>query len=164
MSDTASGEERRICYEAGRDLLAGLVIFAVSLYVLITAVRMPFFSDSSWMGSPGLTPGLVAAFLMLLSSGLIYRSRSFTIDVARWWPGVEGWRAATVFGLIFAYAVAVPWIGYAPATFLMLAAFQAIFTKRRGPLAILIWVFGLSAALTAALWYLFAEIFMIPLP
>jgi hypothetical protein len=46
----------------------------------------------------------------------------------------------------------------------MLFAFQTIFTARRNLRFLLIWAGGLSLILTGALYYVFGQIFMIPLP
>jgi hypothetical protein len=58
----------------------------------------------------------------------------------------------------------MPWIGYPVATFLLLFAFQTIFVARRDLKFLLIWAGGLSLVLTAALYYVFGQIFLIPLP
>jgi hypothetical protein len=65
---------------------------------------------------------------------------------------------------VFLYVLVMPWIGYALATFLMLFAFQTIFVGRRDLKFLLIWGGGLSLVLTAALYYVFGQIFLIPLP
>jgi len=150
--------------KAGADFLAGLVIFLISLYVLIVSYRMPFYGDSGALGSPGLTPGLIALFMMVLSAVLMWRSRAFRVPDLLKMPDERARRILIVLGLVVAYAVAMPIIGYAPATFLLLAAFQIVFVRRRDLRFILIWGVGLSAVLTAILWYVFAEIFLIPLP
>lgn len=150
--------------KTGADFLAGLVIFAISLYVLITSYRMPFYGDSGALGSPGLTPGLIALFMLALSAALMWRSRVFRLPQLLKAPDVQGRRVLMVFGLVVAYAVLMPLIGYAPATFLLLAAFQTVFVRKRSLRFVLIWGIGLSAVLTAILWYVFAEIFLIPLP
>jgi len=150
--------------KAGADFLAGLVIFAVSLYVLIASLRMPYYGDAGALSSPGLTPGLIAVLMLVLSAVLMLRSRRFRLPVSFTAPSVETRRVLTVFGLVFLYVLLMPWIGYAAATFLLLFVFQTIFTARRNLRFLLLWAGGLSAALTAALYYVFGQIFMIPLP
>jgi hypothetical protein len=150
--------------QAGRDFLVGLIIFAISLYTLIESVRMPFYGDAGALSSPGLTPGLVSLFLLVLSAALMLRSRHFRTTLGGFSIDVETKRVLTVFLIIFVYIAAMPWIGYVPATFLMLLAFQTIFAKQRTLAFLLIWGIGLSAVLTAALYYLFGQIFLIPLP
>jgi hypothetical protein len=150
--------------KAGADFLAGLAIFLVSLYVLIESYRMPFYGDSGALGSPGLTPGLIALFMLALSAALMWRSRVFRIPLTLKTPDEPARRVLTVFGLVVTYVALMPVIGYVPATFLLLFAFQTIFTQKRDLQFVLIWGVGLSAALTAILWYVFGEIFLIPLP
>jgi hypothetical protein len=150
--------------KAGADFLAGLVIFAISLYVMITSYRMPFYGDSGALGSPGLTPGLIALVMLALSGALMWRSRVFRVPQLLKVPDEQGRRVLMVLGLVVAYVVLMPLIGYAAATFLLLLAFQTVFVKKRDLRFLLIWGGGLSAVLTAALWYVFSEIFLIPLP
>jgi len=94
----------------------------------------------------------------------MYRSRSLSLSGLAFSINVEGWRGLLTFGLIIVYVAVLPWVGYAPATFVMLVVFQVIFAQQRDWRYLIIWVMGLSAALTVALYYLFAEIFLIPLP
>jgi hypothetical protein len=150
--------------KAGADFFAGVVIFLISLYVLIDSYRMPFYGDSGALGSPGLTPGLIALFMLALSAVLMWRSRVFQVPNLLRAPDEQARRVLMVLGLVVAYAALMPLIGYAPATFLLLAAFQIIFVRKRSLSFVLIWGIGLSAVLTAILWYVFAEIFLIPLP
>lgn len=150
--------------KAGADFLAGLVIFVISLYVLIESIRMPFYGDSGALGSPGLTPGLIALFMLVLSAALMWRNRVFQIPWTIKPPDEPARRVLMVFGIVVLYVATMPVIGYAPATFLLLLAFQTIFVKKRDLRFVLIWGIGLSAALSAALWYVFGEIFLIPLP
>jgi len=150
--------------KAGADFVAGLVIFVVSLYALITSIRMPYYGDAGALSSPGLTPGLISLFMLVLSAVLMLRSRRFRLPFTLTAPSVEARRVLTVFGLVFLYVLLMPWIGYAIATFLMLFAFQTIFVARRDLKFLLIWGAGLSLFLTAALYYVFGQIFLIPLP
>lgn len=146
------------------DFLAGLVLFLVALYALVESIRMPFFGDSGVWGSPGLTPGIVSAVLMLLSGLLMFRSRRLSLAAFGFRFEVERARGLAVFGLIIAYVAAIPWIGYAVATFVMVFVFQVAFAAKRTLRFVLVWGVGLSAVLTVALYYLFAEFFFIPLP
>ena len=149
---------------AGQDLLAGLGLAGLGLWVVVASVRMPFYSGSGWAGSPGLTPGLVGAVLIVLSLALGLRGLRHGVAFGGWRPGLRGGRAAGVVAIVLGYVAVIPWIGYVPATFLMLVVFQSVFARRWSLGFLLLWVLGLSAALTAALWWLFAKIFLIPMP
>lgn len=150
--------------KAGADFFAGLAIFLVSLYVLVESVRMPFYGDAGALGSPGLTPGLIALFMLALSAALMWRSRAFRVPWTIKAPDEPARRVLMVFGIVVLYVVAMPLLGYAPATFLLLLAFQTVFVRKRDLRFVLIWGVGLSAVLTVILHYVFAEIFLIPLP
>jgi Tripartite tricarboxylate transporter TctB family len=164
MHQTQDSPAERSLRKAGADFFAGLVIFVISLYVLIESYRMPFYGDSGALGSPGLTPGLIALLMLALSAALMWRSRVFRFPLVLEAPDEQARRVLMVLGLVVAYAVLMPLIGYALATFLLLFAFQTVFVKKRDLRFLLIWGVGLSAALSAALWYVFGEIFLIPLP
>jgi len=164
MTDHPAVTEEARQRRAGADFLAGLAIFAVSLYALITSIRMPYYGDAGALSSPGLTPGLISLAMMVLSVVLMLRSRRFRRPFELRLPGIEARRVLTVFAIVFLYVLLMPWMGYAVATFLMLLAFQTIFVARRDLRFLLIWGVGLSAVLTGALYYVFAKIFLIPLP
>lgn len=164
MSEPAPDAPDGVLRKAGADFVAGLVIFVVSLYLLIASIRMPYYGDAGALSSPGLTPGLIALFMLVLSAVLMLRSRRFRLPFTLAAPSVEARRVLTVFGLVFLYVLVMPWIGYALATFVMLFAFQVIFVARRDLRFLLIWAGGLSLVLTAALTYVFGQIFLIPLP
>jgi putative tricarboxylic transport membrane protein len=164
MSDPETAAPDAQLRKAGADFVAGLVIFVVSLCALIASIRMPYYGDAGALSSPGLTPGLIALFMLVLSAALMLRSRRFRLPFTLTAPSLEARRVLTVFGLVFLYVLVMPWIGYALATFLMLFAFQTIFTARRDLRFLLIWGGGLSLVLTAALYYVFGQIFLIPLP
>ncbi len=150
--------------KAAPDFLAGAFLALLSLYVLASSYRMPHFSGSGWLGSPGLTPGLIALILLVLSIALMVRARSFRLPLGPWSPRIESLRAAACFAMIFVYIAVTPWIGYVPATFGLLFAFQTAFAKRLTVRYVLVWSIGLSALITALLWYVFGEIFFVPLP
>lgn len=164
MTDQQSEAVEARLRKAGSDFLAGLAIFVISLYALIASIRMPFYGDAGALSSPGLTPGLVSLLMLILSAALMLRSRPFRLPFDLAPPSVEARRVLTVFGIVFIYVAAMPRVGYVPATFAMLFAFQTIFAARRDLRFLLLWGVGLSAALTAALYWLFGHIFMIPLP
>jgi hypothetical protein len=150
--------------KATPDFFAGAFLALLSLYVLVSSYRMPHFSGSGWLGSPGLTPGLVALVLLLLSIALMIRARDFRLRMGPWSPRIESIRAAGCFAMMFVYIAVTPWIGYVPATFALLFAFQTAFARKLSVRYVLIWSIGLSALLTALLWYVFGQIFFVPLP
>lgn len=168
QEDGRTTPEKESFYEspekAAPDFLTGVFLALLSLYVLVSSYRMPHFSGSGWLGSPDLTPGLVALILLILSVALMVRARDFRLKLGPWSPRIETMRAASCFAMIFVYILVTPWIGYVPATFLLLFAFQTAFARKLSVTYVLVWSIGLSAVLTATLWYVFGEIFFVPLP
>jgi hypothetical protein len=163
-SETDPDNPGKIRRDSASDFFAGAVIFLIGAYALYESVNMPFFGDSGVWGSPGLTPGLIASVLLLLSAMLMFRSRGFALRALSVSGFTEIRRGGMTLALIVVYIAVMPWIGYATATFIMLFVFQVLFTSRRDWRFVIVWALGLSAVLTAALYYLFAEIFLIPLP
>ena len=156
-------EDRKGAENVG-DFVAGLVIFLIALYTGYESIRMPFYGDSGVWGSPGLTPGLISGVLLLLSGLLMFRARRF----ARHHVGISispvMMRGFGTFALIIAYVAAIPYAGYVPATFVMLFVFQLVYAKSRNLSFLIIWALGLSVVLTGVLYYVFAELFLIPMP
>ncbi len=146
------------------DFVAGFVIFLLGAYALYESVNMPYYGDSGLLGSPGLTPGLIAGVLLLLSAMLMLRARGFSWSDLSFSIDVDMWRGLLALVIILAYVAALPVVGYAPATFAMLFVFQLVFAPVRNWRYMVIWALGLSALLTAVLYYVFAEFFLIPLP
>jgi hypothetical protein len=58
-SDTGTEPVKTGRYEspekAAPDFITGLIIFAISIYVMVEAYHMPHFAGSGWLGSPGPT-------------------------------------------------------------------------------------------------------------
>ncbi|MEM7775315.1 MAG: tripartite tricarboxylate transporter TctB family protein [Pseudomonadota bacterium] len=146
------------------DFFAGLVIFLIAMYAAYESINMPFYGDSGVWGSPGLTPGLISAVLMVLSAILMYRARRFAMAHVGLSLSPEAKRGFGTFALILVYVATIPFVGYVPATFVMLFVFQVLYAKTRNLRFLIVWALGLSVLLTAALYYVFAQIFLIPLP
>ena len=146
------------------DFVAGLAIFLLAAYALYESINMPYYGDSGVLGSPGLTPGLIASVLLLLSAMLMLRARGFAWSDLSISITADIWRGLLVLAIILAYVAVLPLVGYAPATFVMLLVFQLVFATLRNWRYMIIWGLGLSAVLTAILYYVFAEFFLIPLP
>ena len=151
---------------SGSDFAAGLVLGLIALYTLIDSIRMPYYESGERgpLSSPGLTPGLLSLGLLLLSLVLMFRARGFAWRLAVTRPTPEAWRVLAVLAILVVYVALLKPLGYVIATFVMLAVFQFIFARRRTLAYVLIFCLGLSAVVTAALYYAFAVFFLIPLP
>lgn len=146
--------------------MAGLIVVLVTGYTLIESIRMPYFEEGKrgLLSSPGLTPGLLSIGLIVMALSLMFRNRHVRFSVKFKKPDVETWRVLTVFVILVLYVLLMKPLGYGLITFLMLAAFQYIFGKKRDLKYVLVFCIGLSAVVTMVLYYVFGVVFMIPLP
>lgn len=148
------------------DFFAGLAVLCVALYAFIEAYNMPSFGDpdEAAYNTPGMTPMVVSGALVIMAVALIIRSRHVSFSWTFNAIGSETIRVLITFGIILGFIIIMPLVGYAPATFLLLFSFQMVFARKRTIKFILIWGVGLSGLLTAILFHVFGNIFMIPLP
>lgn len=150
-----------------REKLAGYVVLGVSVAAFVSSLLMDRIGTGidRFLGAPGLTPGFLSVVLIALSLMLILRNRDVSLPALPRGLSQAQWRMMGVFGLIFGYILSLYWLPYLVSTFLMMMIFQFGFASRkRSPGYILIWCVGYSAAISGALYYVFGEIFFIPLP
>ena len=161
-NDATEGNKRA----SQSDFIAGAVIGVISLLILVESIRMPYYEEGKrgLLSAPGLTPGLLAAGLLLMSLLLMFRARGFKVQLTRFKFQAETGRVLTVVAILVAYVGAIKPVGYVVATFVMLAVFQAAFMEKRTVKTLLLWSVGLSAVITGALYYVFAKVFLIPIP
>lgn len=161
------GAEARETERRSREKLAGVVVLAVSVAALVASLLMERVGSGidRFLGAPGLTPGFLSGVLILLSAMLVLRNRDVPLPRPQVVLDQAQRRMLGVFVLIAVYIASLYWLPYLLSTFLMLAAFQLGFaSRRRSPRYVLTWCLGYSAAISGALWYVFGEVFYIPLP
>jgi hypothetical protein len=148
------------------DFISAVVLALLGIYVLLESIAMPYYEEGvrGPISSPGLTPGLLGAALIVLSGLLMFRAWGFRWSFKRIELRMETVRVLTVIGILLGYVALIKPLGYVAATFLMLAVFQIGFMARRTVKTVLVWGLGLSAVVTGALYYVFGKVFLIPLP
>ncbi len=154
--------------ESGGDLVVGLLLAALSLYVVVQAVAMP--RPKGWHSAPGLLPLIVGATLLLLSAVLTVGA----LRAGGWWRLVAGarglrrawrspttaWRTLLMVGAVWAYVyILLPRLPFEVATFLFLAL-TLVALWRRSPLRLVL----VSAAVGVALSLLFGKFLRTLLP
>ncbi|MCW2306306.1 tripartite tricarboxylate transporter TctB family protein [Rhodobium gokarnense] len=168
MSDIDDTEsEGQSMARKGRDKLAGIILLVISGAALINSLAMERIGEGidRVLGAPGLTPGFLSAVLVLLSIALIVRSWSAPLPRLPRRLGETQKRMITAFAIIFLYIGSLYWVPYFVSTFVMLAVFQIVFASRPRTLRhVLGWGLVYSAAVAGALYYVFGEVFYIPLP
>jgi putative tricarboxylic transport membrane protein len=154
------------------DLIFSIVLTALALWVLVESWRMPRLAELGVhpMSAPGLTPGLLALILAVLSLTLLWRSLRTPAAPSAPEGGAaantQWWRALLALGLCLVYALGL--LGHLPfrwATGLFVFAFIASFSTGRDR-----WMRNLlGAALTAiamavGVSLLFEQVFLVRLP
>ena len=143
-----------------RDGIAGLICLALSIGLLLLTRGLP---QSSFVPvGPGFYPRIVLVIMAALSVMLIasdlWQQRSQRTAPAEEKPAPEkrNYRLVGIAFAVFAgYVVLLPLVGYRLATFLFMAALQAVFELPRGARR---WAVVLvSALLTTALTYVVFE-------
>jgi Tripartite tricarboxylate transporter TctB family len=147
------------------DFAVGVVILLVSLGALIASIRMPFYAKGlrGLFGSPGLTPGILAFGLVLMSAALVYQSRAAAKPTISMTAIARQWRVALFFVIGALYAYLMPIIGFTIVTFGALFSFQVIYGQRRRPKYLLI-ALVFSALLAVGIKFVFKHFFLVPLP
>lgn len=142
------------------DLALGLAAIVLAAAWLVLAGRIPESLLSDTVGAAGL-PRAVGWALGCVGVLLCVRSL-LRAAPAKEDPG-EGWRphlrALGLLAILFGYVLLAPWLGYAPATGLLLAAGAAYAGARRARELLLV-----PALAALVFWLLFVHAFGIPMP
>ena len=146
----------------GRDGIAGLILFAISLALLYQSFQLP--SLPIVPIGPGFYPGIVLTFLagasaLLVLQDLMRRRAAVTADEKaqrwNWWP------VAKAFAIVGAYIALMPLIGFRLSTVLFVASLQAALDPPRDVRG---WAILAAVAIgTAAAGYLVFERYLLVL-
>ena len=160
------------------DLVTGLVLLALGLATVVESLRMPRFEhlNINPYTVPGLVPGGLGAVILVLGALLFLRAaragswRAGGARAAGWStdPGVR--RLLLAIGLCVGYAALL--VGRLPfwlATFLFIAGFVVLFewplaTSRAERMRRLAFALLFGAVISAAVTFVFQEIFLVRLP
>jgi putative tricarboxylic transport membrane protein len=112
----------------GRDGIAGLVLFAISLVLLVQSFSLPYLPLVPV--GPGFYPRIVLSFLALASMALVVQDWSKQRAVRGTAPTAPPprrnyWMVGALFAIVGAYVGLLPLLGYRIATMLFVAAAQA---------------------------------------
>jgi len=153
------------------DIATGIVLTAGSVAVIISSYKMtlPVLAQGhAFSSSPGLVPGILAFFMLVMSISLICRGRCeggslrFLLPAGIWAGirSVEGKNTLFIFGLIafyiFALLRALP---YCVATFIFLYVFILVYYEKR-----YLYVGLIALVCSLLITYSFGVLAEIPLP
>jgi hypothetical protein len=148
----------------GRDGIAGLVLLAISLALLVQSYSLP--SVPLVPIGPGFYPRIVLVFLAVCSAALIAQDirarRRGDAKIA-----AASWRlhplVLACFGVVAAYCYLLPLLGFRLATPLFVAAMQWTIEKPRGAKA-WTWLAGVALAASAVSYLVFETYLLVLLP
>jgi putative tricarboxylic transport membrane protein len=111
----------------GRDGIAGLVLLAISLFLLVKSFQLP--SLPIVPVGPGFYPAIVLSFMAAASALLVLQDllkrRPAAASSAGDAPQRNYFRVVIAFAIVGAYVVLLPLLGFRLATFLFVGALQA---------------------------------------
>ena len=152
-----------------RDLACAVLGAALAAAFWIGASRLPRSLLSDEFGADGLPRGLallLAAVSLLIGVRALLQARkargqapAFEAAKAGSDPMREHAKALGVAALGFAYVLAAPWLGYAPAATLLIFATAWYYGAKPGAM-----LAGISVAGAIALWLLFAKLLGASMP
>ena len=141
----------------GRDGIAGLILLAISLVLLVQSFSLPYLPLVPV--GPGFYPRIVLVFLALASALLVVqdwrKQRVSRVGSEQAAPRRNYAMVAALFAIVGGYILLLPLLGFRIATALFVAAAQAALDLPRGPRQ---WaVLALVALGTAAATHLIFE-------
>ncbi|MBI4275836.1 MAG: tripartite tricarboxylate transporter TctB family protein [Rhizobiales bacterium] len=151
-----------------RDRLAGVVLLLFAV-VWIAGVfwTIPEVSGDARVGPRGfpfwMGMGLVGLSLILIAGSFVRTNGNISlVEVTKEKADArsEVWAAASAFGFLVVYILALDWLGFIPATVLVVAAFLWFVLGKRSPLL----VAGLPVGLTLGIWYIMGKLMGVYLP
>ncbi len=160
------------------DFITGIVLIALGLATVVESLRMPRFEERNIepYTAPGVVPGILGTIILLLGTVLFLRAaraggwRLTEGGAAAWWqdPGARRLLLALVLTLTYAGGL-VSRLPFWLATFVFVTLFVALFEwplarSRLDRIRRLIFAPLYGAAVSAAVTFVFQEIFLVRLP
>lgn len=142
------------------DAITGAIFALIGAIVLFTVRTFPTLPNQIY--GPGTFPGIIAV-VMLVGGGILFiggiRSRAPALVLADWvhTPGAAG-RMAAVIAFVVLYIFTSKPIGFPIVVPVLLTALLMVMKVR--PL----WAVLIALITTAAFWFLFARVLLVPLP
>ena len=149
----------------GRDGIAGLILLAVSLALLVQSFSLP--SLPLVPVGPGFYPRIVLVFLALASALLVLqdwlRQRAPGPETAPAAPRRNYGKVAALFAIVGGYVLLLPLLGFRISTAVFVAAAQAALDRPRSPRQ---WAVLAAVAIgtTAATYLVFESYLLLLLP
>lgn len=148
----------------GRDGIAGLVLLAISLVLLVQSFQLP--SLPIVPVGPGFYPAIVLSFMAAASALLVAQDlmrRAPVVADAAGAPRRNYRLVVTAFAIVTAYVVLLPLLGFRLSTVLFVMTLQAALGRPRTPRD---WIVLVAIALgtAAAAYFVFERYLLVLLP
>ncbi len=140
-----------------RDARVAIVVLAASVALLVHLLAAPTEGVSRYVG-PSTLPTVLAGAIALLSGLMLLGSVRDDARVDDRAP-LFGAPTLVLVGVLVVYLVALPWIGFLPATCAFVASLARLFGERRPGVTA-----ALAIAVSLALYLFFEKFMIIPLP
>ncbi|HCO98036.1 MAG: Uncharacterized protein XD58_0024 [Thermotoga sp. 50_1627] len=145
-----------------RDRISALVFMALGIFFLIGALRMPRATEYGKYGAPGIVPAFFSMMVILLCLIMFVRKQRASTnssDVPQEIKRAENRRLLLASAMFLLYVFLLGKINFIVLTSVFLSATSIVFLKKRPILIVTI-----STAITVGIYYLFSQVFLLPLP
>ena len=144
------------------DAISGLLLAAVGIYTALTSYGLGLGSLSQ--PAAGFFPFWASVLMVGCSSAvaagaILPRFRAAAADAAPGGPAPSWGKVAACVAMLLGYAVALPLVGFAPGTFLVMLALSRLDTRTSWPGALIIAAFG-----CAGFWLVFVRLLAVRFP
>ncbi len=141
-----------------KNIIAALVLLGIGIGYGILTSRLPG-STARGVPGPAFFPWLVDICLLVLSAALLVQGIILVRREGAVRLQLPSWRVATTLILFVIYMAVLPFLGFIWASIPFFAALMMLYGARRK-----VFIVASSAGVPFFLFYLFGQVFKIPLP
>lgn len=145
-----------------KDKISAAVFMPLGIFFLIEALKMPRVTEYGKYGAPGIVPAFFSIMVILLCTIMLLRKKK-SVPVESKLPvetrKVENRRLLLATAMFLTYVFLLGKINFAILTAVFLSACSIVFFRKKFVLLIIS-----SIGVTIGIYYLFAHVFLLPLP
>ncbi len=146
-----------------RDRISASVFMSLGIFFLIEALKMPRMTEYGKYGAPGIVPAFFSIMVILLCMIMLLRRKKKevstdskpSLEIRK----VENTRLLLATVMFLAYVFLLGKINFVVLTSIFLSICSIVFFRKKFVLLILS-----SIGVTIGIYYLFAHVFLLPLP
>ncbi|MEN3009089.1 tripartite tricarboxylate transporter TctB family protein [Pseudothermotoga sp.] len=145
-----------------KDKISAVLFISLGIFFLVGALRMPRMTEYGKYGAPGIVPAFFSIMVILLCTIMLLRKKKATFTDSRISPEirkVESQRLLLATAIFLIYVLLLGKINFIVLTSTFLSAISIVFFRKKFILLVLS-----SVGVTVGIYYLFARVFLLPLP